>query len=39
MGADQQGTGGVDTLERLRQSGALSDAEFETLKNKIMRED
>jgi hypothetical protein len=39
MGAEQQGSGRVDTLDRLRQSGALTDAEFETLKNKIMRED
>jgi hypothetical protein len=39
MGADQQGAGRVDTLEKLRQTGALTDAEFETLKNKIMRED
>jgi hypothetical protein len=39
MGTDQQGPGRVDTLEQLRQTGALTDAEFDTLKNKIMRED
>jgi hypothetical protein len=36
---DQPSGARVDTLDALRQSGALTDTEFETLKNKIMRED
>lgn len=31
--------GRIDTLDRLRRQGTLTDAEFETLKNKIVRED
>jgi hypothetical protein len=31
--------GRIDALDQLRQAGTLTDDEFETLKNKIARED
>jgi hypothetical protein len=38
-GDQAPGAGRIDVLDQLRQTGALTDAEFETLKNKIARED
>jgi hypothetical protein len=38
MGVTESG-GRIDALDQLRQAGTLTDDEFETLKNKIARED
>jgi hypothetical protein len=38
-GEPAEGGGRIDVLDQLRQTGALTDEEFETLKNKIVRED
>jgi hypothetical protein len=38
-GEQQAGAERIDALDRLRQTGTLTDDEFETLKNKIARED
>jgi peptidoglycan/LPS O-acetylase OafA/YrhL len=39
VGEPQVGDSRIEQLDRLRQTGTLTDAEFETLRNKIARED